>query len=403
MEQVTIALPHHFELRKVGIHMPKSRHQRGYVSEVGKGTKKWAGHYHVYILDENGREQRRKKYVILGLKSQMRKWEAEDKLFTLIAKETGTGTPRPDPEVTFGWFWKFRYLPLKESRWKRSQRDAVSFVMDKHVLPKFRDIRLCDVNKFDIQTHLNELSKNYSESLVDKAFTYINASLEEAVDQEFIPKNPARKVEMPQTRRPCKRNHSPEEVRKLMSEMSFKDSLIFQLFVVAALRPGELFALRWGDIEPGQIKIDEAVYRNQLQDPKTESSRAHVSIPPTLEIELARWKESCKHADPEDFVFEARYRGKPMDGRSYLRRYLKPLARKHGIEGLTFQSLRRTFATQVHQLGTVKDAQTQLRHAHASTTLDIYTQVIPESVRQTVAALHQRLFGINTDQNSRVN
>ena len=102
MEQVTIALPHHFEIRKVGIHMPRSRHQRGYVPEVGKGTKKWVGHYHVYILDENGRERRRKKYVILGLKSQMRKWEAEDKLFTLIAKETGTGTPRPDPEVTFG-------------------------------------------------------------------------------------------------------------------------------------------------------------------------------------------------------------------------------------------------------------------------------------------------------------
>jgi integrase len=85
-----------------------------------------------------------------------------------------------------------------------------------------------------------------------------------------------------------------------------------------------------------------------------------------------------------------------MDGRSYLRRFLKPLAKSLGIQGLTFQSLRRTFATQVHKLGTVKDAQAQLRHAHASTTLDVYTQEIPDSVRQTVEALDREFFGTVT-------
>jgi integrase len=63
------------------------------------------------------------------------------------------------------------------------------------------------------------------------------------------------------------------------------------------------------------------------------------------------------------------------------------------IEGLTFQSLRRTFATHVHSLGTVKDAQAQLRHADIVTTLGIYTQEIPESVRKTVEELDEKLFG----------
>ena len=83
-----------------------------------------------------------------------------------------------------------------------------------------------------------------------------------------------------------------------------------------------------------------------------------------------------------------------MDPRNYMRRFLKPLATKLGIPGLTFQSLRRTFATQVQKLGSVKDAQSQLRHASASTTLNVYTQEIPESVRQTVEALDQKLFGV---------
>ena len=92
-----------------------------------------------------------------------------------------------------------------------------------------------------------------------------------------------------------------------------------------------------------------------------------------------------------------------MDGHSYLRRFLSPLAKSLGIQGLTYQALRRTFATQVQKLGSVKDAQAQLRHAHASTMLGVYTQEIPESVRETVEALDRKLFGETAAENQRVN
>jgi len=76
------------------------------------------------------------------------------------------------------------------------------------------------------------------------------------------------------------------------------------------------------------------------------------------------------------------------------RRFLAPLAKKNGIEGLTFQCLRRTFATQFQKHGTVKDAQTQLRHSDAGTTMNIYTQEIPSSVKAAVEALDQKLCGV---------
>jgi integrase len=242
--------------------------------------------------------------------------------------------------------------------------------------------------------YLNELARRYSESLIDKGYTYLNAALEEAVDQEFLDRNPIRKVELPKSRKSSKRHLSAVEIEILWNNLTGRDRLILHLFVVCAFRPGELFALRWNDIESGKIRVDEAVYRNHLGSPKTESSSASVSIPKSLEMELSMWKACCPTTGPEDFVFESRYRGRPMDPRSYLRRFLKPLATKLGIPGLTFQSLRRTFATQVQKLGSVKDAQAQLRHASASTTLNVYTQEMPESVRQTVEALDQKLFGI---------
>ena len=80
-----------------------------------------------------------------------------------------------------------------------------------------------------------------------------------------------------------------------------------------------------------------------------------------------------------------------MDPHNYLERILKPAARSVGIKDITFQALRRTFATQVQPFGTVKDSQTQLRHADANTTMNIYAQAIPESVRAAVEGLDQKI------------
>jgi hypothetical protein len=42
----------------------------------------------------------------------------------------------------------------------------------------------------------------------------------------------------------------------------------------------------------------------------------------------------------------------------------------------------------------MKDAQTQLRHCDAGTTMNIYTQGIPSSVKAAVEALDQKLCGV---------
>jgi integrase len=73
---------------------------------------------------------------------------------------------------------------------------------------------------------------------------------------------------------------------------------------------------------------------------------------------------------------------------------LKSKGKEVGIEGITFQALRRPFATQVHGIGAVKDAQTQLRHSIATTTMNVYVQEIPSSVKATERQSHNRSSGI---------
>jgi hypothetical protein len=53
--------------------------------------------------------------------------------------------------------------------------------------------------------HANRLAETYSKSVVSKYVIWCRAILEEAVDQELIPKNPAKKLMMPETKPENKR------------------------------------------------------------------------------------------------------------------------------------------------------------------------------------------------------
>src|SRR5205823_7411250 len=66
-------------------------------------------------------------------------------------------------------------------------------------------------------------------------------------------------------------------------------------------------------------------------------------------------------------------------------RFLKPAARKLGLDFVNWRSLRISHATWLKMAGAdVKDAQAQMRHSRASTTLDIYQQFVPESQQKVV-------------------
>ena len=93
---------------------------------------------------------------------------------------------------------------------------------------------------------------------------------------------------------------------------------------------------------------------------------------------------------PDEFIFPSSVH-KPIDAHNFLQRTLKPTAESIGITGLTFQSLRRTFATHFHGVGTVKDQQTLMRHSTAQITMDVYTQIVADSLKAAVEAFDKKL------------
>ena len=381
--------------RKRGKSMARDRHQAGWVEETGTKVKKWKGHYYVYVRSADGTEKRKHHSVTLGLKAQMRKWEAARELQHIIERETaGPAQSRPDSGASFGWFVKERYLPLREGNWRTSTRRTNLDLLEKHVLPTFESLPLCEIDKFMLQQHVTKLAGQYSFSVVDHVRNFLKSILEEAVELDFLTKNPARKLSNGQTRKPVRRVLTFEQLRLLLGALSECDRLIVLVAAIAALRPGELFALRRSSFRGDHFQISETVYRGKIRPvAKTDASLAPVALPKALAADLERWLSKCVDQSPEALIFPTS-RGTPILKENFIRHRLKPAGTSAGVPWINFQVLRRSFATLAHDTGaSLKDVQGQLRHSHVSTTADIYTQSLPESVRAAVESVIDRLIG----------
>jgi len=79
-----------------------------------------------------------------------------------------------------------------------------------------------------------------------------------------------------------------------------------------------------------------------------------------------------------------------MRDNTILTRFIKPAARALEMGWVNWQVLRRSHATWLKLAGAdVKDAQAQMRHSRATTTLEVYQQFIPETQRRVVNRLTQ--------------
>ncbi|WP_263383045.1 site-specific integrase [Granulicella arctica] len=290
--------------------------------------------------------------------------------------------------VTFGWFVLHRYLPLKEADWRDETAKVKKHLIQADLVDEFGDVRLENFDKFTLQTHLNKLAKTRSRDRVLQIRAYIKAIFAEAVDQDFLPKDPARTLKTPANLRETDKTVlSWEQLAAALARLGLRDRILLKLDMTNALRPSELFAFRWKchRVEAVSLTIVETVYKGKIRSyGKTKGSLTEVPIAKDLSDDLVAWREVSqeqydkkkkKHGPPpsdeEAFLFPNRD-GSFMDPSNYRKRVLHKLATELGLPKLTFQVIRRTIATLAQKKGTVKDVQGMMRHSHVATTTDVY-------------------------------
>lgn len=90
-----------------------------------------------------------------------------------------------------------------------------------------------------------------------------------------------------------------------------------------------------------KILVDKSMYKNNLQEPKTQQSIRKIDMIDCLAEILKAYKNN---SNLNKYVFWGA-RGTPLSGDAPLRRYFNRITTKCGFKDITFHDLRHTFAS----------------------------------------------------------
>jgi integrase len=192
---------------------------------------------------------------------------------------------------------------------------------------------------------------------------------------------------------------TPDEVAGLLSELVDPFRTIVLLAAVTGLRRGELFGLKWQDVdfERDEIKVVRSIVDQVEGPPKTLASRRAIPMSAELKSALAKWREQTSYAEPGDWVFASPQAlgKKPYWPDAVLKRQVLPAAERAGItKRIGWHSFRRTLATLLQSSGaSVKTTQELLRHSSPVMTFGVYAQAITSDKRTAQDAVAAMFLG----------
>lgn len=299
------------------------------------------------------------------------------------------------------------YLPVVMPLMAKSTRDRSEGVIKNYLIPAFGELCLRDLTPLAVQRYFSEMATSpLSHESRDKIRDVLSSMLRSAVDYGLLVKNPVETVRLPAERRGRKRNKpylTPAQFDELLSRIPEPYASMVYVAIYTGLRVSELAGLRWNDVHENGITIDERFSRGDWGAPKSDASNATIAVNHcvierihrlgvlTVEVRAGRAVRKyrvVKSEGPDDLVFQSVKDGKPMRDNNILSRFIKPAARQIGLPWVNWRCLRTSHAVWLKLAGAdVKDAQGQMRHSRASTTLDIYQQFVPESQQKVVEKL----------------
>lgn len=301
--------------------------------------------------------------------------------------------------LTVGEFldrWLEGRLSKKELR--STTYDLYKLRITRQIKPHLGGVKLARLRPLHVEALFKRLADaGQSPRTVAMVFEILRAACNKAVEWHTIPIAPTDGVTAPRRIKYKPRPLSPEQVLALFRAAA-KDRL-FALYVVAATtgaRSGELFALTWEDVDlkAKTARIDKTLIelrgKFSVGETKTEKSRRLIRLP---EIALEALREHRKRMlakgtlGPLVFCDRRRPRkdGAPRDHnpegylrRSAVRRRFKALLRAAGLPEIRFHDLRHTVGSTLLAGGIhPKIASELLGHSQTTTTLEIYSHVLP--------------------------
>ena len=268
-----------------------------------------------------------------------------------------------------------------------SQRSYEAWLRN-HIVPKFGDAPITDVQARPVELWLNSLQ------LSPKSRVQIRGLLSALWDfaqwrGDIAPqRNPMELVTVKgaskRTRKP--RSLTVEEFQRLAQHLGEPFRTIALLCVCFGLRISECLALKWSDVDwlNSRLTVQRGIVRQHVDDVKTETSERAMSIDGELLAVLKAWKQTTQFVEQKDWIFAspAQLGRLPWSADSVNDAYLKA-ATEAEIGHVSSHSMRHSYRSWLDAVGTSIAVQQKLmRHADVRTTMNIYGDVVTDEMAQ---------------------
>jgi len=356
----------------------RKRFQKGNVRKIHGA---WIGRWW-----EDGQRRHEK----LGRASEMTKSEAREKLTEKLRPINAKA--EVNRVWTFGDFVEDVFFPFYRRKWKRSTRMTTEDRINHHLVSEFEERRLPEITRDELQNFLDAKATHLSFSTVDHLKWDLVAIFKMAVAEGATRRNPAGLLFTP---RECKKGEArvmnSKEVNQIFELLDLRERLIVKFAVLGGMRPGEIFALRRGDVTTTYAEVSQRVYRGDMDTPKTKKSVRLAALSGGLSRDLQDWLKGSPDTGSDRWLFPSEKPEKPLWKDGIWRRHILPKLKDNGLEWVNFQVLRRTHSSLMRDKNVdPKVVADQLGHT-LDVNLNVYTQTSLERKIEAVETLESSL------------
>ena len=327
-----------------------------------------------------------------------------------------------DENILFLTFMQ-KWLKSIEATLKPSTWETYDKSVNGKINPYFksRNYRLKDMKPQDFTEYFVYLSKKGRSDgkgglcckTVKNIRGVLSSAFEYAIDCKIIKKNPVERSKMPVFAEDIRREvpqYNAKQVKQLLEYAKDNEShayIFLLLLLQTGLRKGELFGLKWQDVDWDKklltINKNRTGSRQSVTTlvvtPKTDESNRKIPLNETtiqaLLSEKKRQKENAeffgKAYDSNDFIIK-NILGKPYVNLSAINRVVNRMTEKAGLPHCTIHGLRHSVASILDDNGVpIQDISVLLGHRSISTTEKIYIKRNHTAKTETIDVLNSAI------------
>lgn len=374
-----------------GIGMGRRGDNEGSIYRRGDG--RWTAAVTVGY-DKNGKQKRK---VFYG---KTRAEVAQKLNEALQLQRKGRLTLKSVESITLADWLEYWLINYKKIAVKPRTYTSYQQVVYDYLTPELGNILLKDLSINEIQKAINNLTTKVSSRTTEYAISILRQALKQAMAEGYMYNNPAHNIALPRKTQKNVSSLTLEEVKKVFGII--KDPIhyiIYFGYLSTGVRRGELLALKWNDVANNVMDINKAISKD-INDKwvvgtlKNKESIRSFAIPDKLVSALKEHKHkqdkqidmAGKLYNNQNYIF-CKDNGE-LYTPGYITRRWNIYCQKVGIDS-NLHELRHTFATMALQNGVdVTTVSKMLGHKDVTTTLNIYSHILPDSTKKAAEIIN---------------